>query len=327
MDALFAKIAHETTTFNLGDEEKWRELYEPFYGPPPPNATVIRDERYGPAERNLLDVFVPDGCPEGANRPVLMYVHGGGFFSGDKQWSEKVYSNIGWFFAQHGIVTVVVNHQLVPDVQYPGGADDMQLAREWIYEHISASKYGSGCREKVILLGSSSGGAHIAMNVYAAGDPERIPKMPLFPPVAGMIYLSVPFWYDRRKPVRQKTIKSYYGSDAEDVWGPKSGLGLFKSLPDDSPLLDSQKIPVYLGSVEWEVPETADAMLEFFNAYRARSKPAGTLPVFHVIRKHNHLSNILSIGTEDTAQGTMILDFVHSCVGGVKKREGRMERL
>lgn len=33
------------------------------------------------------------------------------------------------------------------------------------------------------------------------------------------MYLSVPFWYDRTKPVRQKTIRSYYGSDAEDVWG------------------------------------------------------------------------------------------------------------
>jgi hypothetical protein len=27
----------------------------------------------------------------------------------------------------------------------------------------------------------------------------------------------------------------------------------------------------------------------FFNAYRSRSKPAGTLPLFHVLKKHNHL--------------------------------------
>ncbi|KAL2824836.1 Alpha/Beta hydrolase protein [Aspergillus pseudoustus] len=323
MDAIFADIAKATTTFNLGDEEKWRELYEPLYPPLPKTVTVHRNERYGPHDRNLLDVFVPLLTPDEAEtrRHVLMFVHGGGFFSGDKQWSEKVYSNIGYFFAQHNIVTVVANHRLVPDVQYPGGAEDIQMAREWIYNNISAERFGFGDPERVVLFGSSSGGAHIAMNLYAAGDPEQVPKPQLFPPVAGVIYLSVPFWYDRRKPVRQRTIRSYYGSDVEEVWGPKSALGLFKALPEDSPLLDSRKLPVYLGSVEWEVPETADATINFLNAYRARSKPVGTLPLAHVIKKHNHLSNILSIGTEDTAQGKMLLDFVLSCVGNGKQVE------
>ncbi|KAF4771505.1 hypothetical protein HAV15_004352 [Penicillium sp. str.  len=60
------------------------------------------------------------------------------------------------------------------------------------------------------------------MNLYAAGDPERASQLPISPPLAGVIYLSVPFWYDRTKPMRQKTIRSYYGSDAEDVWGKLS---------------------------------------------------------------------------------------------------------
>ncbi|EXJ87656.1 hypothetical protein A1O1_04580 [Capronia coronata CBS 617.96] len=167
MDAVFAKIAKDTTKFALGDEEIWRELYEPFLPDPPSNVSVIRDERYGPAERNRLDIFVPHG--DEANRPVMLYVHGGGFFSGDKLWTEKVYSNIGWFFAQHGIITAVTNHQLVPHVQYPGGADDMQLVREWIFNNVSSEKYGRGSVDKVILFGHSSGGAHVAMNLYAAG--------------------------------------------------------------------------------------------------------------------------------------------------------------
>jgi prenylcysteine alpha-carboxyl methylesterase len=130
--------------------------------------TVIRNERYGPHERNFLDVFVPQDGAE--NKPVMMYVHGGGFFAGDKMWTEKVYSNIGWFFAQHGIVTVVVNHRLVPHAQYPDGADDIQLAREWIYQNIASEKYGCGSVDRVVLFGHSSGGAHIAMNLYAAGE-------------------------------------------------------------------------------------------------------------------------------------------------------------
>jgi len=35
--------------------------------------------------------------------------------------------------------------------------------------------------------------------------------------------------------------------------------------------------------------EAADAAIAFFNVYRERSKPVGTLPIFHVLDKHNHL--------------------------------------
>jgi hypothetical protein len=52
-------------------------------------------------------------------------------------------------------VTVVATHQLVPHVQYPGGADDIQLAREWIYKNISSEKFGKGSVNKVILFGHS----------------------------------------------------------------------------------------------------------------------------------------------------------------------------
>jgi prenylcysteine alpha-carboxyl methylesterase len=75
-------------------------------------------------------------------------------------------------------VTVIANHQLVPHVKYPGGAEDLQLVREWVYNNISASKYGSGSPDKVILLGHSSGGAHITANLYAAGEYKRIHVQP-----------------------------------------------------------------------------------------------------------------------------------------------------
>ena len=60
--------------------------------------------------------------------------------------------------------------------------------------------------------------------------------------------------------------------------------------------------------------ETIDAHLKFFDAYRAKSKPVGTLPLFHVLKRHNHISNVLSIGTEDTSQSEPLLAFIQSCV-------------
>src|SRR5574338_982596 len=40
---------------------------------------VERDMAYGPAARNLLDVFVTPGGP---SKPVLLFVHGGAFVAG-----------------------------------------------------------------------------------------------------------------------------------------------------------------------------------------------------------------------------------------------------
>lgn len=67
----------------------WRSLYEPVYPEPPENVSVIKDAQYGPHERNTLDVYFPTDHVK-VDKPVLLYVHGGGFFSGDKSWSEKV---------------------------------------------------------------------------------------------------------------------------------------------------------------------------------------------------------------------------------------------
>jgi len=71
----------------------------------------------------------------------------------------------------------VANHQLVPHVRYPGGADDIQLAREWIFNNIASEKYGRGSVDKVVLFGHSSGGAHIAANLYAAGKENSRSRM------------------------------------------------------------------------------------------------------------------------------------------------------
>lgn len=168
---------------------------------------------------------------------------------------QQYWGNIGNFYAHHGMVVVIVNHQLVPfdrrdlnappsepTIAYPAGADDVQLAREWVYQNIESAEFGGGSREMVVLFGHSSGGAHIAMNLYAAGmyscycetlssipkdlthnhagDPERVPsETEVFPPVAGVIYLSVPFWYDGTRPIRQRILQRYYGSDSEEIWG------------------------------------------------------------------------------------------------------------
>ena len=76
--------------FDIISPKEWRQLYEPLPSAVP-EATVIRDIRYGPAQRNLLDIYVPmEHIQYESTRAVLLFMHGGGFFSGDKAWSLKV---------------------------------------------------------------------------------------------------------------------------------------------------------------------------------------------------------------------------------------------
>ena len=75
-------------------------LYEPLQRTEPyEGVRVTRDLAYGPDERHRLDVFAPaptDGHTMPATpRPVLVFVHGGGFVAGVKRHGDcAFYDNI-----------------------------------------------------------------------------------------------------------------------------------------------------------------------------------------------------------------------------------------
>ena len=46
------------------------------------NYNVIKNLKYGEGERNVLDLWIAD---EKVNSPLLIYIHGGGFSSGNKE--------------------------------------------------------------------------------------------------------------------------------------------------------------------------------------------------------------------------------------------------
>lgn len=145
---------------------------------------------------------------------------------------------------------ILANYQLVPACRYPAPADDVQLVREWVYSNINQSKYGAGDPSKVFLVGQSAGGAHVATNLYKAGDATRSSASSstsiLTPPLKGVAYLSVPFYFDNTKARRAQTLREYYGSDSIEEWEPRSPLGLFKRLPKTHETLHSFNLPIFI---------------------------------------------------------------------------------
>ena len=89
--------------------------------------------------------------------PVLIFVHGGNWNSGDK----KTYNFFGRNFAKKGIVTVIVGYTLSPKANYDDMTKQVAAAINWTKNNIS--EY-NGNPDKVFLTGHSAGGHLIALS-------------------------------------------------------------------------------------------------------------------------------------------------------------------
>jgi acetyl esterase/lipase len=123
---------------------------------------------YGSHPRQVLDVFRPKGV---ANAPVVLFVHGGAWMFGDKNLFG-LYRSVGRFLASHGIVAVLINYRLSPEVKYPAHVQDLARAFAWTRRNIA--KYG-GDPDRIALCGHSAGGhlvALLATDPTYLNDPE-----------------------------------------------------------------------------------------------------------------------------------------------------------
>jgi hypothetical protein len=102
---------------------------------------------------NTLDVYY-DKSNTDSLKPVIIFVHGGGWFFG----SKSDYSRMGSMLVKEDYVGVIINHVLFPKGSMDDMVDDVYNSVQWVYNNIS--KYG-GNKNKIILTGHSSG-AHLA---------------------------------------------------------------------------------------------------------------------------------------------------------------------
>lgn len=114
------------------------------------------DVGYGPAVRNTLDIYRPllaDNAHTAV--PVVIFVHGGGWNSGDKSY----YKFVGAALAAQGYVAVLPNYRLYPQVKAAAMYADVARAVAWVHAH--AADWG-GDADRVFLAGHSAG-AHLAV--------------------------------------------------------------------------------------------------------------------------------------------------------------------
>ena len=78
---------------------------------------------------HLLDVYRP--VQNGENLPVLISIHGGGWFYGDKE----LYRFYCMHMAELGFVVVNCNYRLAPEHPYPAAIADVGQAIRWTLAH------------------------------------------------------------------------------------------------------------------------------------------------------------------------------------------------
>jgi acetyl esterase/lipase len=110
---------------------------------------VHRDLSYAEPrnERQMLDVYAPAGAKD---RPIVFWVHGGGWQRGDKkEMNAKPQA-----FTDKGFLFATTNYRFIPNVTMQQIAGDVAKSIKWVYDH--AAQYG-GDREKIVLMGWSAG--------------------------------------------------------------------------------------------------------------------------------------------------------------------------
>jgi acetyl esterase/lipase len=141
------------------DPPKTAALYAPLQQKEPyPDVKTERDVKYGPAERHLLDVFTPEA--NSSPRPVLIYIHGGGFVAGNKRTpGSPFYDNIMLWAVKSGFVGVNATYRLAPQSPDPADAEDLAAVIAWV-----AGKIGErgGDPDRIYLVGQSAGAVHVA---------------------------------------------------------------------------------------------------------------------------------------------------------------------
>jgi len=266
------------------------DLFAPLLeAAPKDGATVTKDIAFGEDPKQKLDLFRPDGAPDGNGAPVVVFVHGGALTRGDKSGRAGTYDNVLYFFARHGLVGVNANYRLAPQNRYPDAALDMGLVVAWI--KANADDIG-GDPEQIFLMGHSSGATHVATWAY---DPSIHGADG--PGIAGVVLSSGRLKADNRADDPNAAgVEAYFGTDTS-------------LYPSRSPLAHgpASPLPTFIVIAEYENPFLDTYSAELFSRMcTARAK----CPRFTRILGHNHISTIASFNTADEALGLEILEFI-----------------
>jgi triacylglycerol lipase len=254
--------------------------HEPYSG-----IKVLRDVKYGPSERNVMDVFAAENLSDA--RPAFIFVHGGAYIQGDKRRpGSPFYDNVMLWAARHGMVGLNLEYRLAPKDPWPAAAEDLGAAVRFVADN--SKTYGSD-PARIFLMGHSAGATHVS--TYVAHKEFHGPNGN---GLAGAIFSSGIYDISRAEPSAPRA--AYFGADTA-LYAQRSAL----------PGLIDGNIPFMISSAELDPP----AMVEQFALLKeAMCKSVRGCIRSIVLPQHSHMSESYAINTADVQLTNQILEFM-----------------
>lgn len=218
-------------------------------------------------DQKLLVWGAEDHSSEHPPRPVLLFVHGGSWNSGD----PESYDFVGRAFAREGFVVVLSGYRRGPAGKYPGMIEDTASAFAWARTEIA--QYG-GDPQNIVIAGHSAGAYNMMM---VALEGRWLKPHGLSPTdIAAAVGISGP--YDFLPLDSESTIASFGHVDDLEVTQP------INHVSEDSPpmlLLHGEK----------------DTTVGVFHSRNlsALLQEAGKNPRLHLYPEKNHTDPLISI--------------------------------
>ncbi|GAA0269298.1 hypothetical protein GCM10009127_06510 [Alteraurantiacibacter aestuarii] len=250
------------------------DIFAPLVPAPPyDDVSIAENVAYGSDPAQILDVYTLNAAAEGERRPVLLYVHGGGFVGGSKVGAYYPQSATAWA-ARNGMVGVNIDYRLAPAAAFPAARNDLAAAIQWVRDNIA--QYG-GDPDNIVLWGHSAGADHVADYVQHT-DLQGAEAAS----VKGALLLSPAYAAEMAAEPH-----AYYGTDA--------------SLQTMGPVIDrlgASTIPLMLGYAEYD-PDMFHTFAEAAQQRLCAVDSDTNCPMVLMLKDHNHMTEGASIGSVD----------------------------
>jgi acetyl esterase/lipase len=197
--------------------------------------TLKSDVAYGALPRQKLDIYTPTAVKPPAGWPAVVFFYGGSWNSG----ARSDYRFVAEALAARGVLTLVADYRLYPEVRYPDFLTDS--AQALAYGLDQAARLGGDPR-RVFVMGHSAGGYNAAMLALDARWLRAAGHAPA--ELAGWIGLAGPYdFFPTDNPDAQPVFfHPNYPAQAQPIgFTPPNAPRSFLAAPSNDTLVSPQR--------------------------------------------------------------------------------------